>query len=212
MSQLETLATVESCFRLLSACFYEPEKDLFLEQSVCENLNRLLSSFSSEAAAHAQRMAVELSNQEQQQLALDHSALFIGPFELIAPPYGSVYLEKKREVMGETTLEVIKFYQDAGLQVEEREPADHIAIELEFMSFLHSRETAALHDGSTEEADRYRYLRRKFFSSWLYPWVAEFSRTIGEGTDNGFYQALAECLAAFSEAYQQRVVEFDASA
>ena len=30
----------------------------------------------------------------------------------------SVYLEKKREVMGETTMEVIKFYQDAGLQVE----------------------------------------------------------------------------------------------
>ena len=205
MSCLETLANAESCFRLLSACFYEPEKDLFREQSVCENLNRLLSSFSSEAAAHAQRMAEEMVRQEQQQLALDHSALFIGPFELIAPPYGSVYLEKKREVMGETTLEVIRFYQDAGLQVEEREPADHIAIELEFMAYLHNRETAALRNGSTEEADRYTHLRRNFFSTCLNPWVAEFCRTVRAGTNNGFYLALADCLVTFSEAYRQRV-------
>ena len=27
----------------------------------------------------------------QEQLSIDHAALFVGPFELIAAPYGSVY-------------------------------------------------------------------------------------------------------------------------
>jgi len=212
MNHIKTLADTGACFRLLSACLYEPEKDLFLEQSVCDNLSHLLSSISPEAAKHAQAMADELAKQDQQQLALDHAALFIGPFELQAPPYGSVYLEKKREVMGATTLEVLKFYQDAGLQVEEREPADHIAIELEFMSHLHGRETAALQDNSAEEANRYANLREKFFSTCLNPWVAEFCRTVRDGTDSAFYQALADCLAAFTEAYRQQAVESDAPA
>ena len=209
MSHLERLTTAGSCFRLFSACFYEPEKDLFLEQSVCDNLNRLLNSISPGAARQSLKMADELVKQEQQQLVLDHSALFIGPFELQAAPYGSVYLEKKREVMGETTMEVLKFYQDAGLQVEEREPADHIAIELEFMSYLHDREATALQRGSAEEAERYAKLRRKFFSTCLNPWVDEFCRTVRKGTDNGFYQALADCLAAFLAAYREQVTESD---
>lgn len=212
MSHLETLTTAGSCFRLLSACFYEPEKDLFLEQSVCLNLSRLLSSFNSTAAVHAEKMADELKSQDQHQLTLDYSALFIGPFELQAPPYGSIYLEKKHVVMGETTIDVLKFYQEAGIHVEASEPADHIAIELEFMSFLHDREVSALQEGAEEEAATYSDLRRKFFSTCLSPWIAEFSMTMRNGTDNRFYQALADCLADFTDAYRQQIVESGAPA
>lgn len=211
MNHIEILSLSGSCFRLLSACFYEPDKDLFLEQQACHNLSHLLNSFSPKAAECAQKMDEEMTRQDQQQLSIDYSALFIGPFDLLAPPYGSVYLEKKREVMGETTINVLKFYQDAGLQVEASEPADHIAIELEFMSFLHDKETSALQEGTNDEADHYSDLRKKFFSSCLDPWVSEFCNTICNGTDNSFYQHLAKCLSAYIVAYRQQVMETVAS-
>ncbi|MBT8334038.1 MAG: molecular chaperone TorD family protein, partial [Deltaproteobacteria bacterium] len=116
-----------NCFKLLAACFYEPDKDLLLEEQVCENLSKLLDTWASGAAKAAGEMALSLKTCSQDQLSIDHAALFVGPFELIAAPYGSVYKEQYRQVMGETTIDVLRFYQDAGLAVEIKEPPDHIA-------------------------------------------------------------------------------------
>ena len=145
--------TRANCFKLLAACFYEPEKDLLVEENLCQNLQNLLDGWASGAAKAASDMGLALLSTEQEQLSLAHAELFIGPFELIAPPYGSVYLEKNRQIMGDTTMGVLKSYQEAGLSVDEKEPPDHIAIELEFMSFLSTREAEACLLYTSDAAD-----------------------------------------------------------
>lgn len=197
MNDINQNSVASNCYRLLSACFYEPEKQLFLDQKVCDNLASQLKSFSHEAAGHALKMAEHLLKQSQHTLTVDYSALFLGPFELQAPPYGSIYLEKKREVMGTSTMKVLKLYQEAGLEVKETEPADHIAIELEFMSFLHQREAEDDRDNSTQETRSYRQLREKFFTSCFSPWIPSFCSAIVNATDNPFYRSLADCLNTF---------------
>ncbi|MBM9604842.1 TorD/DmsD family molecular chaperone [Desulfopila inferna] len=199
----QQISRAGDCFRLLSACFYEPDKALFLEQKVCDNLAMLLEGFSPIAATSARLMSESLLNQDQEQLVLDHAALFVGPFELHAAPYGSIYLEKKREVMGESTIKVMKFYRDAGLEVEENEPADHIAIELEFMSFLCGEESRTAAEGRTAEAERYRNFRLDFFTACLQTWVDDFCGAIRAGTTNVFYLSLADCLAGFLTSQQK---------
>lgn len=206
MSDIRHHTNAADCFRLLAACFCEPEKELFIEQQVCENLATLLENFSSEATDHARKMSSSLAGMEETVLAVDYSALFLGPFELQAPPYGSVYLEKKREVMGKTTMEVLRLYQQAGLQVEEKEPADHIAIELEFMAFIHGREASALRNEATEEASRNKDLRQEFFIRCLKPWIADFSAAIRGGSDNPFYISLADCLGCFIHSYSLQMI------
>lgn len=206
MSDIRHHTNAAGCFRLLAACFCEPEKELFIEQQVCDNLATLLENFSSEAANHARKMSSSLAAIEQTALAVDYSALFLGPFELQAPPYGSVYLEKKREVMGETTMEALQLYQRAGLQVEQKEPADHIAIELEFMAFVHGREASALQSGTREEVSRNKDLREKFFTGCLKPWIADFCASVRKSSENAFYVSLADCLECFIHAYNSQMI------
>jgi TorA maturation chaperone TorD len=182
-----------NCFKLIAACFYEPDRALFIEEQVCENLKDLLKNWASGAAKAASDMDLSLSVCDQDQLSIDHAALFVGPFELLAAPYGSIYREKNRQVMGESTIEVLRSYQDAGLTVDIKEPPDHIAIELEFMYYLCTREAAAVADGNGEEADRYREMQNCFYQSAL-PWIPQFCDSIRKGTENPFYTGLADCL------------------
>lgn len=183
-------------FKLLAACFYEPERELLLEEQVCENLRAQLMPLAPAAASAAEDMKVGLREAEQEQLHVDYAALFVGPFELIAAPYGSVYLEKHRRVMGDTTIDVQRFYQAAGLTLEIQEPPDHIAIELEVMYYLCLKEVQALAEGVKDEASRYRVLQAAFFRDFM-GWIPEFSRRIENGAETRFYQALANCLNAF---------------
>jgi TorA maturation chaperone TorD len=185
-----------NCFKLLAACFYEPDKDLLLEEQVCENLSKLLDTWASGAAKAAGEMTLSLKTCSQDQLSIDHAALFVGPFELIAAPYGSVYKEQNRQVMGKSTIDVLRFYQDAGLAVEIKEPPDHIAIELEFMYYLCTKEADSLANGHQEEAEKFRSLQRQFFQTSL-EWVPRFCETIKLGTSNPFYSGLADCLGRF---------------
>ena len=190
-----------NCFKLLSACFYEPEKDLFVEERLCRRLRDLLDGWASGAAKAASNMERALSDTPQEQLSVDHAELFLGPFSLIAAPYGSVYLEKNRQVMGDTTIGVLKTYQEAGLSVDEKEPPDHVAIELEFMSYLCLREAESRAEGKTADAEKFIGWQRDFFQSYL-SWLPSLCETIRTGTKSPFYLSLADCLALFHSSLQ----------
>jgi TorA maturation chaperone TorD len=183
-------------FKLLAACFYEPDKELLQEQHVCANLAGLLRKIDTSAAAAAEAMATALAATEQQQLSIDHAALFVGPFELPAAPYGSVYLERQRRTMGDSTMMVQRFYREAGLSIDVAEPPDHIAIELEFLFYLCRKEAEA---GASEQTQRYRTLQAAFFNQALLPWMKPFCSAIRSATTNPFYLALAACLEQFIE-------------
>lgn len=185
------------CFKLLAACFYEPEKSLFIEEQVASKLALLLDDQSPDAARAARDMETALQGQSQEGLSVAHAALFVGPFELLAAPYGSVYIEKKRRVMEDSTLNAARSYQEAGLSVDIKEPADHIVIELEFMYYLCNKEATAGADGVLEEAMRFRDIQARFYHYAMKPWVASFCDAIRTGTDSKFYAHLAECLECF---------------
>jgi TorA maturation chaperone TorD len=193
MLSLPEATTRGNCFKLLAACFYEPEKDLFAEEQLCQNLHKLLDGWAPEAAKAASDMDLALLSSEQKQLSIAHAELFIGPFELIAAPYGSVYLDKNRQIMGDTTIGVLRNYQEAGLAVDEKEPPDHIAIELEFMSFLNTREAKARAEGNAAGADTFFEKQKDFYHEYL-RWVPDFCGAIKKGTKSPFYQSLADCL------------------
>ena len=182
------------CYRLLAACFYEPEKDVFLEEKVCEHLVGLLADTAPSAVRPAREMAAALREIDQQELSRDHATLFLGPFEVVAAPYGSVYLEEGRRVMGNSTMEVARLYRQEGVSIDVSEPPDHIAIELEFLSFLARKEALAAAEGMDGESERCRQLQGQFLLNLLQPWLPAFCKAIRSGTGNRFYLSLADCL------------------
>lgn len=201
----ETDKTIQrgNCFKLLAACFYEPDKQLFLKEELCEKLELVLQGVSPEGEAAARKMQSFLKVLDQEELSIDHAVLFIGPFELTAAPYGSVYIEKKRTVMGESTVNVAGYYQEAGLSVDVKEVPDHIAIELEFMHYLCIKEAAAARDNQIQDAQQLREQQRVFYFNALKPWTREFCEAMRAGTENGFYRNLADCLEYFLDCCEQ---------
>ena len=200
MNEINETIRLGDCFKLLAACFYEPEKSLFIEEAVGDKLGLLLNDQSPEGARAARHMQSALQKLDQKKLSIDHAALFVGPFELIAAPYGSVYIEKKRRVMQKSTLNAARFYQEADLSVDIQEPPDHIVIELEFMYYLCTKEANAASDGLTDVANRFKDIQTRFFHEAMQPWILEFCKAITSGTDNIFYIELSKCLGYFIEA------------
>lgn len=199
MTDTELLDERSIIYRLLSACFYEPNRSLFLEEDLCGNLERITEKVCPKGAAAAKKMAHALKASEQKDLTVEHSALFIGPFELPAPPYGSVYLEKGRCLMGATTVEIKKIYAETGLKLEAQEPPDHIAFELEFMHYLCQLQAEALQNGRDEDAEKLIMRQYDFLTKFMGPWISEFCEDIRKNTDNVFYINLADCLEHFME-------------
>ncbi|MDP3016975.1 MAG: molecular chaperone TorD family protein [Deltaproteobacteria bacterium] len=126
------------CYKLLSACFYLPKKEIYLEEKVFEALTLLLNTLCPDAAIFSAAMEETIQKYSNEDLAVEYARLFVGPYELKAPPYGSVYLGGARRVMGNSTMGVIKLYEETGLVMDKdfKELPDHIAVELEFMYYL----------------------------------------------------------------------------
>lgn len=187
------------CFRLLSACFYYPKKEVFIQEYLFKNLTEALKRVCPPAAVFSEDMEETISHYSDEDLLVDYSKLFVGPSELKAPPYGSVYLDKERKVMGDSTMEVIEVYRSAGLSINDdfKELPDHIAVELEFMYYLIFKEIEAFEKSEMDAALDYIRMQQAFLDRFLGRWVGSFCEKIKEGTDNKFYLALADCISAF---------------
>ncbi len=191
--------TKEDCFRLLSACFYEPQKKLFLEEDLFKNLTEYLESACPAAVPFSSDMEKSIYNYTDEELRVEYAKLFVGPFELLAPPYGSVYLEDGGRVMGDSTMKVIAEYQKEGLAGSDdyKDLPDHIAVEMEFMSYLFYKEREAMQKSDLDTARQYIEKQECFLDTYLRPWVPLFCEKIKEGTGNSFYSALAGCVLIF---------------
>ncbi|MHC4164799.1 MAG: TorD/DmsD family molecular chaperone [Planctomycetota bacterium] len=166
-------------YRLLSLCFHPPDEQL-LEALRETGLPGLVPS-ASPALDELQR---------------EYARLFVGPFTVPAPPYGSVYLENEGRVLGESTMDVMARYAEEGLRTTLKEPADHVAIELEYVYLLAFREMEAAAAGDTGRAARYRDKRQAFLRAHLGAWMPRLKERIAAHAQMDFYRDVAVVTAS----------------
>jgi len=170
-------------YRLLADFYYPPD----------ENLLEKLRTAGEWDGGRFSSLVQYIEGEEQiKSLAVDAAKLFIGPFELLAPPYGSVYLENSRVVMGESTIDAEKTYKDEGLNLELKEAPDHITVELEFMSYLNFQQLEALKASDTETAEGYRNRQLSFLNNHLSRWIFQFAEKVETFSHTEFYKRVAE--------------------
>ena len=191
------------------------QKDTVIpRQVVCANLSHLLSRATSSplemcddqpgmlqavvthlpspqstlAARLADAWADAMSDREA--LALAYTRLFLGPFEILAPPYASFYLEPDQRIMGQVSQQVASAYADAGLKPGKgpREAPDHVALEWEFIHFLTHRYI------TTGEA-RWLDQRKNFIHSHVVQWLPSLAQAMKRASVHPFYDALAVLFA-----------------
>lgn len=132
-------------------------------------------------------------------LKLEYTRLFVGPYGLPVPPYESVYREPTRTVMGASTLDVLRRYEEAGfvLSPSFKELPDHVAVELEFLALLSSEEAEAWERGDVAESLRLLRSEEAFLRDHLGAWIGGFCDRLVSSTKGPFYQAMAELARAY---------------
>lgn len=177
-------------YRLLSACFYQPE-EAFLEEEVFSQLKTAMAVANPRWVPEAAALDEAYRVAGQDVLMLDYSRLFLGPFDILAKPYGSVYLDGEKIVMGDSTLQAMVLYRDGGFEVAEdfKEMPDHVAVELEFLYILSFRIGQAESDG---ERVFLIALKRRFLAEHLGGWFSLLAAAVRKGAETDFYKQLAD--------------------
>ncbi len=177
-------------YKLLSECYYLPDEKLIeMLNGLGESGGRLYSEIAGSAPGIS----------ELESLKIDYSKLFVGPYGLLASPYGSTYLEDTSRVMGNSTMDVRHKYAAEGLDICLKEAPDHIAIELEFIYFLIHKEVEAIGLSDSVAAAGYRQKQRAFLETHLGEWVAEFASKVEASARTGFYKNLGRLTRSFVE-------------
>ena len=190
-------------YKALAECYHRPT-DATLVYS--KELADLLDTICPQAADAASAIP---ENENPEELSIDHARLFVGPFALMAPPYGSVHLEGEHRCMGESTLDAARCYAEFGLGAAPgyQDALDHIAVELEFMHFLCAREIEALSRQDSDEAQGLRSKQRHFLGKHLAAWVPQFTITVETHAHTLFYRNLAVVTRLFIASDAERLIE-----
>lgn len=185
----ETLAAQAEALRLLSQLFDSPDSSL---RPVIEELRDLYRA-DPLAVELLDGMEASLAHDDPVALKVDHARLFVGPFEMLAPPYASLHLEASDRVYGEVTKRITQCYREAGLALapEEKRPADHASYLFEFLYIGAFR---FLRVGGEDELERLD----RFAEVYVLSWVPRLFELMEKGATTRYFKNFArlgqECL------------------
>lgn len=167
--------------RLLAIEALEPEDDI----------DRGLGMICAEVRKNQERLPLY-----QEERAVEFAGLFLGPQPPAAVPFASFYLSETRQLMNEITLQVRKYYLDAGMAAKElhRVPDDHIALELEFMAWLADEAAMNLEKGDAMKAVKAGTRLEVFQQEHLTKWAPLFADRLSAGAESDFYRGAALAL------------------
>jgi TorA maturation chaperone TorD len=134
-----------------------------------------------------------LNDDAFERISDDYTCLFVGPNQLLAAPWESVYTNKDRAVFQRETVSVKNWYLrfDLALATEYNEPADHVGLEFGFLAHLAELTIAAsdIRDGA--EVKRLIDAQRAFLAHHILPWVPRWANEVIEHARTDFYRGLA---------------------
>ncbi|CAM3614536.1 Tat proofreading chaperone DmsD [Rahnella bruchi] len=132
---------------------------------------------SDEARAQASEYFRQISSADER---LDDAfqRLFVGPYALPAPPWGSVYLDKESVVFGDSTLTLRQWMRENGIEphLTQAEPEDHIGLLLMMAAWLAENSPALLNE---------------FLTMHLLPWAGRYLELLRQKAEHPFYVGVA---------------------
>ncbi len=120
--------------------------------------------------------------------------LFLGPWALPAPPWGSVWLDRENVLFGDSTLALRQWMRDNQIVFApgQNEPEDHIGTLLMMAAWL-------LEENREAECEQ--------LLAWhLLPWAGRWLAVFGKHATHPFYEALGELTRLTLAAWQTQLL------
>jgi len=190
-------------YSMLSLCYVYPDEKVYASiaagewiRGIREALHLLDEKNFDDYLGAIEQVISGAEEGEQPAMAREYTRLFIDAFpHVIAPPYGSIYLEKNGLVCGKSTSEVLRFFHETSFPLTEdlKDLPDHIAHELEFMGILAGEESQA----SGNEKIKLEEIQMNFLCRLILPWVPTFCEKVAEHSRSPFYRYLVNLTMEF---------------
>lgn len=193
-------------YDLLVGVFSNLPDRRFLAKIRGDDLNNVLNTLSDLNSArcrsgidyiHSYQSAIKTKSDEEilTELSVDRTRILRGTGHPdLKPPYEGLYKEGKD--IGESVLEVKRFYRNTGLLPDEavHESPDYLCIELDFMKHLCLREEDQWsYNGDVNETVAYE---EEFLRKHLGSWISEFCCQVEKHALTDFYRGFALILEA----------------
>ncbi len=129
----------------------------------------------------------------------EYTKLFVGPTELSAPPWESIYVGEEGLLFQESTLKVRDCYRRFGLLPEAypRVADDSLALELGFMAELARRSADDLENGRRDALKESLQGAADFLDQHLLVWIPKYLERIFESETELLYPGLVRILNSF---------------
>jgi TorA maturation chaperone TorD len=184
----------------------EPTREM-LQAAAGEDSLAAIALFDSEETSGASLLLEALSplkaltDDELEGIRQEYTRLFIGPEELVAPPWESVYVTKARALFQESTLQVRQWYQRYGYQPAgyPNYPDDHISLMLHFLALLSGEALACLRENRVEAYRDILKGQQVFSQSHLLNWLPRYAADMGKSATCLLYPRLAAALRRILE-------------
>ena len=190
----------EDLCRFLAVCYYEPCTD-FTEEHLFDSILAAATAIHPDLAECARKLGKEFLAQDMETLLVDHTALFVGPSQPKAMPYGSFWQTDDQSTRHEAMMAVTDIYEHGGFELSDdvRDLPDHIAIELEFLYALIFAQNQAQLSGNADDLSAANTLHRRFLDEHIGAWFDSFSAAVNSGAETAFYRELVDLTGRFAQ-------------
>lgn len=132
----------------------------------------------------------------QPELAADFYELFLKTEKYGALPYASLYIGETGLLNDKPAQEMEKLMADFGVPIDDKlnQPADHLAVELDFLGNMIIRSNELEQEKHMEQAFSNQ---NDFIEHHLLSWLPQFAAKCQQMDDFGFYASVAQLLVAF---------------
>ena len=132
----------------------------------------------------------------QLELAADFCGLFLSTPKTGALPYASIYLDPEGLLNGKPAQAMMTWLEtyDVAQRKDFNEPADHLAIILDFLGNLIVFSNQAEDEDKTEDLMQ---AQLRLIDEMIQPWFSQFQAKLTQWDQFGFYQSAAKLLGDF---------------
>ncbi|MBY5993279.1 molecular chaperone [Ferrimonas balearica] len=178
---------------VLHNVFYHKPTPAFLAELSDSGLLDQWPDLGTPTGAAIAQVKASLAQDDFDTIEREHYRLFIGPGEIAAYPWGSVYTDKENLVFGDTTVALARFCREKGVAFElaHREPEDHIGLILALLGQLFEQQDQA---GVTD-----------LLTHHLLPWSHRFTEAVAREARTGYYAGFGDLLATLLGDWQRRL-------